>query len=576
MNSFTRVFHSKLFIAALFVAGFLFARVDAASAASLYFSPSSGNYNVGQDFSVSVYVSSADQAMNAAQGAISYPSDRLQVTSLSKAGSIMSLWVQEPSYASGAINFEGIVLNPGFTGGAGKIITINFKVKAAGSGTLSFTSGSVLANDGQGTNILSGLSTANFSLISTVAPETPTPTGPQVKVPAAPNVTSQTHPDQEKWYVNNNPKFEWTLPRGITGVNVLADREPNSDPGTHSDGVMTSYTFNDVDDGTWYFHIKLQNSDGWGKVTHFKFRVDTEKPELLTVEPIKDDGQSSSPQFRIEGKDKTSGIEYYDIKIDNAASEVWKDTDGTHIYTAPSLDKGTHTMVVKAFDKAGNQINQTIEFESTGILPPRITKYPITIDIGEPLAVRGNTYPNSSVTLTIEKAGEKKQQSVRSEEDGTFTVIATDGLDKGEYTIYAEVTDAEGHTSGPSDKVKTTVESPAFLGIGRQAADILIIAIPSFFFLLVLFLLLYHIWRKLRDTKKHLRKQIRDVEISVHDAFQMLHIDMKKHLKLLESAKNKRDLTREEEKIMVQMKRDIELAEKIVNKEINDIKEEVE
>ena len=97
------------------------------------FSPSSGEYAVGGVFSVSVYVSSADQAMNAASGAISFPPDKLEVISLSKTGSIFTLWVQEPlfSNSSGAVNFEGIALNPGFTGIGGKLITVNFKAKAA-------------------------------------------------------------------------------------------------------------------------------------------------------------------------------------------------------------------------------------------------------------------------------------------------------------------------------------------------------------------------------------------------------------------------------------------------------------
>ena len=63
----------------------------AASAASLYFSPSSGSYTVGSTLSVNIYVASADQAINAASGVISFPSDKLEVVSLSKSGSIFSL-----------------------------------------------------------------------------------------------------------------------------------------------------------------------------------------------------------------------------------------------------------------------------------------------------------------------------------------------------------------------------------------------------------------------------------------------------------------------------------------------------
>ena len=82
---------------------------------------------------MNVLVSSADQSMNAASGVISFPQDKLEVASISKTGSIFTLWVQEPTFSNsaGAVTFEGIVLNPGFMGANGKAITINFKVKAA-------------------------------------------------------------------------------------------------------------------------------------------------------------------------------------------------------------------------------------------------------------------------------------------------------------------------------------------------------------------------------------------------------------------------------------------------------------
>ena len=90
-------------------------------AATLYFSPSSGEYVVSRTLSVSVYVSSAGQAINSASGIISFPQDKLEVTSLSRTGSIFTLWVQEPSFSNsaGTVNFEGVVLNPGFTGATG-------------------------------------------------------------------------------------------------------------------------------------------------------------------------------------------------------------------------------------------------------------------------------------------------------------------------------------------------------------------------------------------------------------------------------------------------------------------------
>ena len=188
--------YNLYFFSTLLIALGFFLLPKTTLAASLYFSPASGSYAVGKTFSANVYVSSADQAMNAAGGVISFPEDKLEITSLTKSGSIIGLWVQDPSFSNGAgtVNFEGIVLNPGFSGSGGKIMTINFKVKSAGSAGLNFSSGSILANDGAGTNILDGMGSASYQLSGgTPSPTTPTEPTTATTPTAAAGVFSVRH-----------------------------------------------------------------------------------------------------------------------------------------------------------------------------------------------------------------------------------------------------------------------------------------------------------------------------------------------------------------------------------------------
>jgi hypothetical protein len=165
----------RIYLVILFV-GALLLGAQQASAATLFFSPASGSYQVGSSFSVSVYVNSASQAMNAASGTVSFPSNTLKITSLSKAGSIMNLWTQEPSFsnAAGTAQFEGIVLNPGYTGSSGKLITLQFTVLSQGSGAITFSSSSVLANDGEGSNILTSSGSAHFTFVASSVEVLPT------------------------------------------------------------------------------------------------------------------------------------------------------------------------------------------------------------------------------------------------------------------------------------------------------------------------------------------------------------------------------------------------------------------
>ncbi|MFA5023313.1 MAG: cohesin domain-containing protein, partial [Candidatus Paceibacterota bacterium] len=142
-------------------------------AADLKLIAGSNSYAVGDNVTISVQLVSPSQAANAVYGVIDFPTDKLQVTSISKAGSVVNLWVQEPSFtnSSGQITFEGAILNPGFKGSAGRLITVNLKAKSSGTAKLALSNGSILANDGQGTSILKNLGATTITI---TAKETPT------------------------------------------------------------------------------------------------------------------------------------------------------------------------------------------------------------------------------------------------------------------------------------------------------------------------------------------------------------------------------------------------------------------
>ena len=238
-----------------FIFAFVFFAVgglpNVAKAASLYFSPSSGSYNIGSTITVNVDVSSSDKVMNAVSGAVSFPKDKLEAISLSKTGSIISLWTQEPSFSNtaGTVNFEGILFNPGFTGASGKIISIVFKVKAEGISTLSFPSGSVLANDGSGTDIFSGSETASFSLNKSV-----TPTKMPI-APVPPVVSSSTNSDNEK---SNKFEISQVQQNDSTNSNVkfLFNVEDKTSSIDHFEVYVDNQeTTNWIDDGSHIYQI---------------------------------------------------------------------------------------------------------------------------------------------------------------------------------------------------------------------------------------------------------------------------------------------------------------------------------
>lgn len=204
-----------------------------ALAASLSLSPSSGSYNVGDTIKVRIVLASSDQSANAVSGAISFSKDLLTLMSLSKSNSLVSLWATEPSYSntSGTVNMEGVILN-GFTGSNGTILNLSFKAKAVGNANIKFTSSSVLANDGQGTNILTGTGQASFDLSPAKVKETPAPTTVTAPAPIPEPVAVKILTPVFTDYSKDAKEGEFFVVKGFA--------EPITDILITSDGVVAS------------------------------------------------------------------------------------------------------------------------------------------------------------------------------------------------------------------------------------------------------------------------------------------------------------------------------------------------
>lgn len=134
------------------------------AAAILLLTPTTGKFYIGDTISVALLVNTLNQSVNAVEGKITFPSDKLEVISISKEDSIISLWAQEPVTSSNSIAFSGGLPSPGFIGTAGKIMTILFNVKSEGDAVIGIEDAQVLANDGFATNILSEIIPTNLSL----------------------------------------------------------------------------------------------------------------------------------------------------------------------------------------------------------------------------------------------------------------------------------------------------------------------------------------------------------------------------------------------------------------------------
>ena len=543
-----------------------------ALAASLYLSPSTGTYLIDSNFSVNVRVNSGGEVINAADGILGFDPGELSVINISKSNSIFTLWTTEPTFSNseGTISFGGGTPS-NFNGTAGNIITITFKPKVIGTTKVNFSSGSVLAADFKGTNILTSLISGSYTITPTLITPPVEEYIPPPNAPAAPIVTSPTHPDSEKWYSNNDPKFTWQITEEITGVRLLVNDKPISIPTTFYSEPISEKQLEDLADGIWYFHCQLQNQFGWGGISHFKFQIDTEPPKPFEIK-VKEGKETTNPQPTLffETIDEMSGIDYYEVKIDQQPSIKISETE----YKMSPQSLGKRTVIIKAVDKAGNYILAMTEINILPIEPPVIIDYPKELIPGATLSIKGTAIPEVTVKIYIKKDEEEvKIGETKSDKEGKRFYIEVKPVEKGVYRVWTEAIDSLGGKSEPSETVTILVTPPVLIRIGKMAIDYLTTFITLLILILVIILGIFWSWKKLKKKKKKMEKEITEAEKALYHAFKALKEETEEQVAKLDG---KPGLNEREKKICDDLKEALKISEKFIGKEIEDIEKELE
>lgn len=389
---------------ALFLLASVSSFASPALAAGLSLSPSSGTYAPGTTFTVAVYVDSEGQALNAVSGVITFPADTLSVVGVSKSQSIISLWVEEPGFSNtnGTVNFEGVALNPGYTGARGKVLDITFAVKATGAANLTFSNGSILANDGEGSELLTSRGSAQFTLVGTAVPQDfVVSDGDREEMTASaqpellPEVASVSNP-AAAWSKEETGTFNFTVPEGVVAMRLLIDTKPNSIPTVVYQPPLTEKTIEGLADGISYLHVQYKSADGWGDILHYELRVDTVPPAATPITVVSQD------TFLVGAEDVLSGVARYEIQVDGGGVFTLAGEEAA-VFILPSslaLTAGKHVLTVTAFDQAGNSTATTTSFDFT---PVEVVTPTVEAEATpDPLAVTYSLLlPKGAILITI-------------------------------------------------------------------------------------------------------------------------------------------------------------------------------
>lgn len=577
-----RPYFQNLFIqtiASVFLAAALFFVMPALSyAASLSLSPSTGVYSSEGTFTAQVMVTTGGQSINAADGTISFNPKELSVVSVNRSGSIFNLWVTEPTFSNsaGTINFSGGSPS-GFSGKTGSIMTVTFRATGAGTTRVNFKTASVLANDGRGTNILTAMNGATYTIqAKSLAPE------PEIieyiapaNTPSAPIVKSTTHSNADAWYDNSEAVLSWALPAGVTAVRTLLNDNPTSVPTKVYDNPISTITLADLPEGKSYFHIQFQNDDGWGRVTHYRLAVDTTNPTKIEISH-QDETDLANPiqTLLVKVEDETSLVRRFMIKIDSLEAFEYIDESGSSTVKLPSLEPGYHSVIIEAFDQAGNSIIGTYSFTIEAFAKPVFTEYPSEINEEVIPVIKGTTRNNSSVEVTVKRVGgETAVYNVFSDDQGEFTFIPEGTFSNGVYELSAVAIDQFGAQSEVSDTVRMAVQQPGFIRVGSFIVSVLSVVVPLVVLVFILVIGSWYLFLYFCRFRKKVRTESVEALQILHDEFSSLQATLREQESLLVSSRKTKKLTKAESKMIETFDQALQSSQSAVEKEIKDVTE---
>lgn len=494
-----------------------FAGVDAALAAGVYIVPKQGSYSRGDTVTADVKINSEGESINAAQAKVSWSTSVLELVDVSKDGSVFQFWVEEPVVAAGAnaVSFIGGTAK-GISGGALQLLKLKFKAVGIGTVSLSLSQAAVTASDGKGTNILSKVSGASYTVgavepsaepskelpkqetVPEAKPEPPSAPASQppakqepvvlqpVKVerkavptrslPPKPELRVPLYPDEARWHNHIGEIIAfWNVPDSVIAAASVLDHNPNTVPQTTEKELATGKAFGTLENGVWYLHARFKNNVGWGPAAHYRIAIDTKPP--LPFEVSVAEGETTdnpAPVFHWKASDALSGLKEYQLRIDDREAIVLPAAAFAGAYALPLQVPGTHTVVVRAVDEAGNSVEDGVNLTILPIPPPAISFVTRELFAEEErgITIKGAALSGINVLLRVERllrSGKKElaiSGTAHVDDTGNWESTFVGPLRNGRYRVTAQAQDGRGALSLVVDSPEIRVKSAPIVQIG--------------------------------------------------------------------------------------------------------------
>jgi len=188
--------------------------------------------------------------------------------------------------------------------------------------------------------------------------------------PPSPVISSSTH-TENAWSDNDDPRFTWTEPTDISGINgysYVLDNSSSTIPDTTSEGSSTSENYYNKVDGTWYFHVRAMDGAGnWGSTDHYCVKIDEQEPDTtIILSPASPDGSNgwyvSTVRITLSASDGLSGISSTKYRLDGNS---WRNYS-----SSLTLSDCEHIIEYYSIDNAGNQEDGKSKTINIDTVPP--------------------------------------------------------------------------------------------------------------------------------------------------------------------------------------------------------------
>lgn len=324
--------------------------------------PQDSTHQVGETIPLQLYVNlNNSSAANAFGVTLHYSTEYLKVIEIDTEGSICTLFPENSvDNATGEATLSCGLPSPGLLEPFGFLGTLQVELLKEGYATVNIEEASqVLANDGQGTNILTSVQNTGINVVghqkaADIPFLTNKPTDETLTVitdiellPV--RVVSPTHPQQQKWYSNNSVEFVWEkTSQAITSYSYILNNKPDTIPNGRNGVDTTSVSFFEVQEGVSYFHIMPIAGNLDLPVSHFQIQIDTDTPKDLKVISAESFGDDKFWTVDLDVKEN-NGIDRFEVLHADGTS-----TKSSNPVRLILNNKFENTVTIVVYDLGGN------------------------------------------------------------------------------------------------------------------------------------------------------------------------------------------------------------------------------